>query len=34
MPRFWGKAQSVTERFPYDIYAVPEISMVGKNEEG
>ena len=25
--------QSAPERFPYGIYAVPEISMVGKNEE-
>ena len=33
MPPFRGKAQSVTERFLYGIYAVPEISMVGKNEE-
>ena len=31
---FGVKTQSVPERFPYDIYAVPEISMVGKNEEG
>jgi NAD(P) transhydrogenase len=31
---FGVKAQSVPERFPYGIYAVPEISMVGKNEEG
>src|SRR5215471_882571 len=30
---FGVKAQSVPERFPYGIYAVPEISMVGKNEE-
>jgi NAD(P) transhydrogenase len=30
---FGLKAQSVPERFPYGIYAVPEISMVGKNEE-
>jgi NAD(P) transhydrogenase len=27
------KAHSAPERFPYGIYAVPEISMVGKNEE-
>ena len=33
-PAFGVKTQSVPERFPYDIYAVPEISMVGKNEEG
>jgi NAD(P) transhydrogenase len=30
---FGLKAQSTPERFPYGIYAVPEISMVGKNEE-
>src|SRR5438132_932229 len=30
---FRVKAQSSPERFPYGIYAVPEISMVGKNEE-
>src|SRR5580700_9925071 len=30
---FGVKAQSVPERFPYGIYAVPEISMVGRNEE-
>jgi NAD(P) transhydrogenase len=30
---FGIRAQSVPERFPYGIYAVPEISMVGKNEE-
>jgi hypothetical protein len=30
---FGVKAHSVSERFPYGIYAVPEISMVGKNEE-
>lgn len=30
---FGVKARSVPERFPYGIYAVPEISMVGKNEE-
>jgi len=30
---FGVKAHSVPERFPYGIYAVPEISMVGKNEE-
>src|SRR5216683_179580 len=30
---FGLKAQSAPERFPYGIYAVPEISMVGKNEE-
>jgi NAD(P) transhydrogenase len=30
---FGVKAQSVPERFPYGIYAVPEISMVGKTEE-
>src|SRR6266446_2570219 len=30
---FGVKAQSSPERFPYGIYAVPEISMVGKNEE-
>jgi NAD(P) transhydrogenase len=30
---FGARAQSVPERFPYGIYAVPEISMVGKNEE-
>jgi NAD(P) transhydrogenase len=30
---FGIKAHSVPERFPYGIYAVPEISMVGKNEE-
>jgi NAD(P) transhydrogenase len=33
-PAFGAKTQSVPERFPYDIYAVSEISMVGKNEEG
>jgi len=27
------KARSTPERFPYGIYAVPEISMVGKTEE-
>ena len=30
---FGVRAQSAPERFPYGIYAVPEISMVGKNEE-
>jgi NAD(P) transhydrogenase len=30
---FGLKARSTPERFPYGIYAVPEISMVGKNEE-
>jgi NAD(P) transhydrogenase len=30
---FGLKAQSAPERFPYGIYAVPEISMVGKTEE-
>jgi NAD(P) transhydrogenase len=30
---FGIKAHSVPERFPYGIYAVPEISMVGKTEE-
>jgi NAD(P) transhydrogenase len=30
---FGLKAHSAPERFPYGIYAVPEISMVGKNEE-
>lgn len=30
---FGVKAHSVPERFPYGIYAVPEISMVGKTEE-
>jgi len=30
---FGVKAHSTPERFPYGIYAVPEISMVGKNEE-
>jgi NAD(P) transhydrogenase len=30
---FGVKAQSVPELFPYGIYAVPEISMVGKTEE-
>src|SRR6266850_2438538 len=30
---FGVKAHSAPERFPYGIYAVPEISMVGKNEE-
>jgi NAD(P) transhydrogenase len=30
---FGLKAHSVPERFPYGIYAVPEIAMVGKNEE-
>ena len=30
---FGVRAQSVPERFPYGIYAVPEISTVGKNEE-
>ena len=30
---FGVPAHSVPERFPYGIYAVPEISMVGKNEE-
>jgi NAD(P) transhydrogenase len=30
---FGVKACSVPERFPYGIYAVPEISMVGKTEE-
>ena len=30
---FGHRAQSTPERFPYGIYAVPEISMVGKNEE-
>ena len=32
-PAFGVKTQSVPERFPYDIYAVPEISMLGKNED-
>jgi NAD(P) transhydrogenase len=31
---FGVKTQSAPERFPYDMYAVPEISTVGKNEEG
>jgi NAD(P) transhydrogenase len=30
---FGVKASSAPERFPYGIYAVPEISMVGKTEE-
>jgi len=30
---FGLRAHSVPERFPYGIYAVPEISMVGKTEE-
>jgi NAD(P) transhydrogenase len=30
---FGLKAHSAPERFPYGIYAVPEISMVGKTEE-
>jgi NAD(P) transhydrogenase len=30
---FGIKARSAPERFPYGIYAVPEISMVGKTEE-
>ncbi len=30
---FGVKAKSVPELFPYGIYSVPEISMVGKNEE-
>ena len=30
---FGVRAHSVPERFPYGIYAVPEISMVGKTEE-
>jgi NAD(P) transhydrogenase len=30
---FGVKAKSSPERFPYGIYAVPEISMVGKTEE-
>jgi NAD(P) transhydrogenase len=30
---FGVTARSVPERFPYGIYAVPEISMVGKTEE-
>ncbi len=30
---FGVEARSVPERFPYGIYAVPEISMVGKTEE-
>jgi NAD(P) transhydrogenase len=30
---FGVRARSAPERFPYGIYAVPEISMVGKNEE-
>jgi NAD(P) transhydrogenase len=30
---FGVKARSVRENFPYGIYAVPEISMVGKTEE-
>jgi NAD(P) transhydrogenase len=30
---FGVKAHSAPERFPYGIYAVPEISMVGKTEE-
>ncbi|HEX5320894.1 MAG TPA: Si-specific NAD(P)(+) transhydrogenase [Stellaceae bacterium] len=30
---FGVKASSVPELFPYGIYSVPEISMVGKNEE-
>jgi NAD(P) transhydrogenase len=30
---FGVKAQSVPELFPYGIYSVPEISMVGKTEE-
>jgi len=30
---FGMKAQSFPELFPYGIYSIPEISMVGKNEE-
>jgi NAD(P) transhydrogenase len=30
---FGLNSHSVPERFPYGIYSVPEISMVGKNEE-
>ena len=30
---FGLKCHSAPERFPYGIYSVPEISMVGKNEE-
>jgi NAD(P) transhydrogenase len=30
---FGVKARSVPELFPYGIYSVPEISMVGKTEE-
>jgi NAD(P) transhydrogenase len=30
---FGIRAHSAPERFPYGIYSVPEISMVGKNEE-
>jgi len=30
---FGVRAKSVPELFPYGIYSVPEISMVGKNEE-
>jgi NAD(P) transhydrogenase len=30
---FGLRARSTPERFPYGIYSVPEISMVGKNEE-
>ena len=30
---FGVKAKSVPELFPYGIYSVPEMSMVGKNEE-
>jgi len=30
---FGVKAESVPELFPYGIYSVPEISMVGKTEE-
>jgi NAD(P) transhydrogenase len=30
---FGVRTQSAPERFPYGIYAVPEISMVGKTEE-
>jgi NAD(P) transhydrogenase len=30
---FGIEARSVPELFPYGIYAIPEISMVGKNEE-
>jgi NAD(P) transhydrogenase len=30
---FGVKAKSVPELFPYGIYSVPEVSVVGKNEE-